>query len=47
MKLLVNIAVTLFVRVWIEIFADGAALGSIDPVTLFVRVWIEILMVAE
>ena len=41
-KLLVNIAVTPFVGVWIEIFMTSGSSGS-SVVTPFVGVWIEIL----
>ena len=41
-KLLVNIAVTPFVGVWIEIILDGCCKKSEGIVTPFVGVWIEI-----
>ena len=43
-KLLVNIAVTPFVGVWIEIVFDCKHCGDLDYVTPFVGVWIEIIL---
>ena len=45
-KLLVNIAVTPFVGVWIEI-SDGRSVDEIYQVTPFVGVWIEIFLVLK